>query len=387
MLHERPGIERDVLLALDAEPSRVAVVLGPTGSGRTSVLRSVTARLGRERGRYVDAERVISTPERFLAAVVGSGHDQAPASSSDGTPRTAFDALLDYVNRQPVPGRRPPVLLLDEFVELERLSAFPGLRGLIGEFLDAVARSPNRFVLASRYVTRATRLLAAMPADRITIIHLPPLTDGEVRAILAGRAAGYGGADLTELAGAVRALADGRPGYVHEIATAVTTGEGTSDPVDALAALLATGAPLATTCRFTYEHRLHRARGYGALKGILATLAEEEPLTLSAIARRLRRTPGSTKDYLSWLVDVDLIAMEGRLYRFVDPMLRLWVRLHCRPAPPDDIALAREVQDYAIDRLPPFGTTTDDGQQPSPAGTSTVGPTLATAPLDLIEID
>ena len=39
----------------------------------------------------------------------------------------------------------------------------------------------------------------------------------------------------------------------------------------------------------------------------LEVLAQEEPLTLTEIAQRLRRTPGSTKDYLSWLEDVDLI--------------------------------------------------------------------------------
>ena len=67
--------------------------------------------------------------------------------------------------------------------------------------------------------------------------------------------------------------------------------------------------PARQTCRFCYELRLHRARGYGALKAILEVLAEEEPLTLTEIAQRLRRTPGSTKDYLSWLEDVDLIVL------------------------------------------------------------------------------
>ena len=59
---------------------------------------------------------------------------------------------------------------------------------------------------------------------------------------------------------------------------------------------------------------------------ILDILAEEEPLTLTEIALRLRRTPGSTKDYLSWLEDVDLIVSRQKRYSFADPMLRLWVR-------------------------------------------------------------
>ena len=81
-------------------------------------------------------------------------------------------------------------------------------------------------------------------------------------------------------------------------------------------------------------------------------LAEEEPLTLTEIALRLRRTPGSTKDYLSWLEDVDLIVSRQKRYSFADPMLRLWVRLHCRPAPPADDDIAREVHAYVMSRLP-----------------------------------
>ena len=81
-------------------------------------------------------------------------------------------------------------------------------------------------------------------------------------------------------------------------------------------------------------------------------LAEEEPLTLTEIALRLRRTPGSTKDYLSWLEDVDLIMSRQKRYSFADPMLRLWVRLHCRADPPTDEDIAREVHAYVLGRLP-----------------------------------
>ena len=101
-----------------------------------------------------------------------------------------------------------------------------------------------------------------------------------------------------------------------------------------------------------YELRLHRARGYGALKAILEVLAEEEPLTLTEIAHRLRRTPGSTKDYLSWLEDVDLVTARHKRYSFTDPLLRLWVRLHCRPSPPNDDEVPARCTQYALTRLP-----------------------------------
>ena len=122
--------------------------------------------------------------------------------------------------------------------------------------------------------------------------------------------------------------------------------------MSALASQLASGEPLYQTCRRCYEQRLGRARGYGALKAILQLLADEERLTLTEIAMRLGRTPGSTKDYLLWLEDVDLVRVERKRYRFRDPLLRLWVRLHGGPTPPDDADLLREAQEYAVSRLP-----------------------------------
>ena len=71
---------------------------------------------------------------------------------------------------------------------------------------------------------------------------------------------------------------------------------GAADPVSGLSALLAPGGTIAAACQSCYELRLHRARGYGALKAILDVLAEEESLTLTEVALRLHRTPGSTKD-------------------------------------------------------------------------------------------
>ena len=68
--------------------------------------------------------------------------------------------------------------------------------------------------------------------------------------------------------------------------------------------------------------------------------------------QRLRRTPGSTKDYLSWLEDVDLVTARQKRYSFADPLLRVWVRLHCRPTPPSEEEVAREVQRYALERVP-----------------------------------
>jgi hypothetical protein len=369
MIPERPTLERRVLAALNGSSGtgpRIPVVIGGCGSGRTSLLLRLRDLIGRTESQYVDIERIATTPERFLTALRESSPFPAHDYGRAGEPgaREAFDAALAFLDTARAPGGAPATFLLDEFLELRTFESFPGLRTVLRDLVGALASSGNRFVLSSRYVARAHRLLRDAPAA-FEIIQVAPLSAAEVRATLPGA---HGddhvrGSDVREddverqrddLARLVQALADGRPSYARAIAetAAGMTPRGAADPVSALAALLAPGGQLAQSCRFCYELRLHRARGYGALKAILEVLAQEEPLTLTEIALRLRRTPGSTKDYLSWLEDVDLIVSRQKRYRYADPMLRLWVRLHCRAVPPGDDDIARELHAYVQLRLP-----------------------------------
>jgi len=371
MIPERPTLERRVLAALDGSSGsgpRIPVVLGGCGSGRSSLLLRLRDLIGRNQAQYVDVERIATTPERFLQALrESSPFPPLPHTIGDAASgaREAFDAALAFVDTARAPGTMPATFLLDEFLELRTFESFPGLRSVLRDLIGALASSGNRFVLTSRYTTRALRLLRDAPSQ-FEIIHVAPLTAVEVRATLPGvhgddhvRDRSGESEDAVErqrddLARLVQALADGRPSYARAIAETATalSSRGAVDPVSALGALLAPGAQLAQTCRFCYELRLHRARGYGALKAILEVLAQEEPLTLTEIAQRLRRTPGSTKDYLSWLEDVDLVVARQKRYSYADPMLRLWVRLHCRPVPPSDEDISRELHLYVLSRLP-----------------------------------
>ncbi len=69
MMAPHAGLERRVVASLDAVPSRIPVVLGGCGTGRTTVLHVLAERLGNEQCQYIDVERSASTPERFLHAV------------------------------------------------------------------------------------------------------------------------------------------------------------------------------------------------------------------------------------------------------------------------------------------------------------------------------
>ena len=351
MMAPHAGLERRVVAALEATPPRIPVVLGGCGSGRTTALHALVDRLGRDQCQYIDVERAASTPERFLRAVTETSPFPHPVAGDEPhSAREAFDHTLAYLSRAPSVNR-PATFLLDEVLELRTFESFPGLRHVLRELLQSLAESGNRFVLTSRYIARSHRLLRD-GSGRFEVIHLPALSPAEVAGMLPplGEATGE---DREFLSRTIQALADGRASYVHAISEATTDiGGRVGDPISALTALLTSDGALAGWCAYRYELRLHRARGYGALKAILEILAEEEPLTLTEIAQRLHRTPGSTKDYLSWLEDVDLVIARQKRYSFDDPLLRLWVRLHCRPVPPGVDEVAREVQSYALARLP-----------------------------------
>ncbi len=363
MIGPQAGIERRVSSALDAVPSRIPIILGGCGTGRTSMSERLRDRLGRGAAQYIDVERSATTPERFLQSVAAeSPFAWHAADRQPSTPRESFDALLTFFNTARAPGGAPATFILDEVLELRTFESFPGLRHVVRELLASLATSPNHFVLTTRYVARARRILrdATQPFE---VIAVPPLSPADVSDVLAPAFNGYeqmATEDRDHLGRAVQALTDGRVSYVARIGEAMRDVQGrATDPVSALAALLAPGAPLERECRFSYELRLHRARGYGALKAILDILAGEESLTLTEISIRLHRTPGSTKDYLSWLEDVDLVTSRQKRYTFTDPMLRLWVRLHCRPTRPTEEDIVREVQNYTALRVP--------AREPAPA--------------------
>ena len=357
------------------------------------MLQRLRDRMGRDAVQYLDVERCASTPERFLTAVTSSSPFPSHDHRTPANAREAFDMTMAFMSHASAPGGEPATFLLDEVLELRTFESFPGLRHVLRDLFDALATSNNRFVLTSRYVARAHKLLRDATA-RFEVMHVLPLTAGEVTDLLAPTFNGYDqvpAAERDDLSRTIEALSNGRASYTAAIGEATARMTGTGDAVGALAALLSPGGELDRACRFCYELRLHRARGYGALKAILDILAADEPLTLTEISLRLKRTPGSTKDYLSWLEDVDLVSSSHKKYSFTDPLLRLWVRLHCRAVPPPPEDVAREVQKYALGRLqlvapavaPPSPTHAQSGGAvPAPAVSNSGSPELAYAGVD-----
>jgi len=345
MIAPRPLLERRIIASLD--DGRIPVLLGGCGAGRTSLLLGLEARLGPAGGQYLDFAAAATTPEQCLRAVADASRigrvDGAPASA-----KAAVAMLLDFFDGASAAGA-PKTFLIDEFLDVRTFENFPGLRHVQRDFIHRVAASPTRFALASRFTSRVHRLLRDAPA-RFEVIHIPPLDGAEVAEaarLLLGERLPAG-----DVAALVANLVQGRAACVHLLIEALGGMEPAPDPVAALAAMFAPGGRMTARCRESYDLRLSRARGFGALRAILGVLAEAEPLTLTEIAHALHRTPGSTKDYLSWLEDVDLIAVRRKRYVFEDPLLRLYVRLHGRPVPPTDDDIVREVGRYARGLFP-----------------------------------
>src|SRR3954452_20288997 len=176
MLTPRTTLARRVTAALDASPSRIPVLVGGCGSGRTTVLRQLRERIGRTAVQHIDVERTATTPERFRSAVTSVSPFPVSDSSTDAAgARAAFDATLAFFARARTAASEPATFLLDEFLELRTFESFPGLRRVLYESIDALSTSGNRFVLTTRYVSRALRLLRD-GAARFELVQVPALT-------------------------------------------------------------------------------------------------------------------------------------------------------------------------------------------------------------------
>src|SRR4051812_38556043 len=148
MITARTALARRVTAALDASPSRIPVLLGGCGSGRTTLLQQLRERLGRTSTQYVDIERTATTPERLVGAIGATTPFPSTDQSRPGA-RASFDATLEFLTHTRTAAGGPATFLLDEFLELRTFESFPGLRRVLHDTIEGLASSGNRFVLTS----------------------------------------------------------------------------------------------------------------------------------------------------------------------------------------------------------------------------------------------
>src|ERR1700710_797143 len=98
MLTPRSTLTRRILSALDASPSRIPVLVGGCGSGRTTLVQQLRDRVGRGQTLCMNVERTATTPERFRGALAAASPLPVAEMSAAGA-RAAFDATLDFFGR------------------------------------------------------------------------------------------------------------------------------------------------------------------------------------------------------------------------------------------------------------------------------------------------
>jgi hypothetical protein len=302
------------------------VLVGPRGSGKTFLLERVRESLGDSRPTaLIQMEPIAASPEilceRFLEIA-------GPVLDAGGYRSAPFPRLMGALSK----GAPRSLLLLDDATEMRTLSYFPGVdRPLESLFETLAKKQAPQAILTSRFpawIASCFDGLSNATRSHFEIVTLPAVGPDELHAI--------GIADPEPLVTATGGL----PVNILPLVARMMTGEALST---ALAAEMATSGHLEAECRATLGQLLHRARGYGACKAVLHVLAGEEGLRLSEIARRLDRTPGSTRDYLRWLEEVDLIAVREKRFFFVDPVLRLWLRLYGRGELPTHADIENEI--------------------------------------------
>ena len=297
----RPELERDLLREITT--SSFLLLAGPRGCGKTTLLGRL-ARRWRAPTALARLEPIACSPEvlrdelhRLAEPLLGSFPRGGPRGGPRGRP--PLKALHTALRKRP----SDSLLLLDDVTELRTLAYYPGVERPLDAFIDVLTRSKAPSVATTRFTFWMRQHFPDVP---IRII--PPLTVDELSAA---------GAVDAELAVAVT-------GGLVVHATRLMDGDIESTLTDELRR----GGGIDAECRATMSELLHRARGYGACKWVLRVLAHEEGLKLTEVSRRLDRTPGSTRDYLRWLEEVDLIVSRDKRYYYVDPILRLWVRVY-----------------------------------------------------------
>jgi len=361
---------------LAGKPRRLAL-WGLRRVGKTLVIQEQIARLhdqGIVRPVYMDFEDICTSPELFSQRYIGlvsfwaleSGQGNVDAyltverllemaagrsmavSQTAGSllreiSRTKPDQVLllklafEYPEKLAQELDKKLVLFLDEFTEISTLSHYPQVREPLKHFRAALAGQTNvSYVVAGSAMTAMMKLFQSPEAPlflQFETLALEPFGRQDADALMQKLGSEYSPGVYAE----VYRYTAGFPFYITALMQQLNRleqgGEAIAADTVRYAFLLETlwrGGQIYNYCRYLYDLSLQRARGYGMLKAILQFLAEEhegEPvhLTLTEIARALRKSPSAVREYLRSLSEVDLVEERDRAYQFRDPVLRFWV--------------------------------------------------------------
>ena len=289
MIVERPALERRVLASLEA--GRIPVLLGGCGwAARPCCFAS-------QQPARAPSARSTSTSARRRRRRNAAWRRSRPAARAPGR-RPPVDrrhrrrarrstALMAFFDRATAAGRRAGRRSCSTRSSTSgRSRTFPGLRHVLRDLIARLAASP-RGSSSHRGSRRArTGCFATRRRDSKSCT----CRRSRRRKCRRSPCVRWRAPDGPAHARCSIAALDRRP---RRLRASAARGAGVawarrSDPIAAMAALFAPDGRLTARCRESYEFRLHRARGYGALKAILGILADDEPLNLTEISHHLQ---------------------------------------------------------------------------------------------------
>ena len=239
----------------------------------------------------------------------------------------AFPSLLARFS-----GRRV-LLFLDEFQEIATLTNFSQAKNILSLLRGAKDRGANvvwcicgSIISEMEAITRESR---SPLFGQFTHLPLYPYTRGESDALIRK----FIPQPDNRFAGLLHHFSAGNPFYLVQLLRRLNLFAGRGEMLTEnlikrafVAETLSPGGLIHAYCTYLYNISLQRAKGYGVLRSILDLIAaNDDPMTQSELARRLRMTQGAVRTNLKELERIGLLHERDRRYFYTDAILRYWV--------------------------------------------------------------
>lgn len=260
---------------------------------------------------------------RILAELKKTSHDQA----------LLYELALEFPQELAEEMGEPILLFIDEFQYLLNLESFPEI-GDPRRLFRSVLEHQNMvgYVIAGSEITILENALQSHTSPLFGMFaraKLGPFNRLDSFELIDKLTPGIGAA----AAGKVFAYSGGNPFYITAIANRTAEvfseeGFGEEDAVDFafLEEVLADWGRIYDFCYYLLEISLEHARGSGNLKAVLQAMADEDRgMTASEVAKLVHKSPQATRNYLLELCRFDVLVRKGDEFHFNDPVFKYWL--------------------------------------------------------------
>ena len=325
---------------------------GGPGWGKTHFLKSLNREVtGRKQflTLFFPFDEICFSPDFFIEKcrqIISDAVDRAGERFSGFRKKHSGTAVDDLFGMIESAGKKcgfPPLITVDEVAEIAVLKSFPGQGDPLRRFLE-LSRA-YKVVMSSAF---PSRVIEAAGRAEILLEHytVPAMERLDVEETAAGLSVSLNAGQFDN----VSRICCGSPAYLGALLKKMKT-SGSKNPVDAALEELSPGGGLELLCRFSYEYLVQRSRGQGIVRQLLAVIASMQirsgRINLTSIAAELDRSLGVTKDYIKWLLAVDIIESREKEYRIKDDLLAAWIRLFKSGCEPSASDIEREIKSLA----------------------------------------